>query len=91
MTHDCSNILGRKPLRTGVIERVSFVCQEAKRNADEYFETIGERADLALHTGVVVKCVSIKITKFRGIPFQSKVSKRDGNIGLYQSDFLEGD
>ena len=69
MTHDCSNVLGGRLPRPGGIEWVNLVCQEAKRNAGGYFETIGERADLAFYTGVVVKHVSVEITKFRGVPF----------------------
>ena len=91
MTHDCSNILGGRPSRPGVIERVSLVCQEAKRNVGGYFETIEERANPTLHAGVVVKRVPVEITKFRGILFQSGASKRGGNISLYQGGSLEGD
>lgn len=69
--------------RLGVIERVSLVCQGVKRNADGYFETIEKRIDPALYTGVVVKRVPVKITKFRGILFQSGALKRGGNIGFY--------
>ena len=83
MTHDCSNVLGGRPPRPGIIEGVSLVCQEVKRNAGGYFEMIGERPDPALHTGVVVKCVPVEITKFQGIPFQSGALKKGGNIGLY--------
>lgn len=91
MTHDCSNVLGRRATLPGVIERVNLVCEEAKSNVGGYLETIGERTDLALHTGVIVQRVPVEITKLRGIPFQSGASKRGGNIGFYQGGSLEGD
>lgn len=64
MMHDCSNVLGGRLLHPSVIKQVSLVCQEAKHNAGGYYEIIEKRADLALHTGVVIKHFPVEITKF---------------------------
>ena len=89
--YNYSNVLGRRASYPGVIKQVSLVRQEAKSNIDRYFEIIGERIDSALHTGIIIQRVPVKITKLRGIPFQSGASNRSSDIDFYQGGFLESD
>lgn len=54
MIHNCLNILGRRALRSSIIEQVNLICQEVKSNISGYFEMIGKRINLVLYTRVVI-------------------------------------
>lgn len=63
MIYDCLNVLGRKTLHLGVIERVSFIHQKVESNNSGHFETIGKCIKPTLYNRVVVQLVPVKVAK----------------------------
>ena len=51
---------------------------------------MGVCVDPALHARVVVEGIAVKVTEFRGVPFQNRALKRCDNVGFNKSRFLEG-
>lgn len=67
ITHDCSQVLGWRTTSLSVLERVIFICQEAKSNASWHLETMGEFVNPTLYAPVVVEGIAVKVAKFRDV------------------------
>ena len=66
--HDCPHVLGWRTASSSVLERVSFVCQEAESHACRYLEMIEERVNPAFYPRVIIERVAIKVAALRGVP-----------------------
>lgn len=58
-----------------VLERVIFICPEAKSNTSWHLETMGEFVNPTLYAQVVVEGIAVKVAKFRDVPLQGGASK----------------
>lgn len=90
MAYERSHVLSWRTTSLSILERVTFICQEAKSNASWYLETMEECVNLALYARVVVGGIAVKIAKFRDVPLQSGASKGRGHVSFDKCCSLEG-
>ena len=61
--HDSTNVFRRWSSGLSIIDRVCFICEEAKNNTRKYLKIMKEGINLAFHAQVIIKYIAVEVTE----------------------------